>query len=214
MIESVGELLDWLATLPSGLAYTIIGVGAALENLFPPVPSDTFLILAGVLADRGTLDLWVAGGIAWGTNVASALLVYALARRYGPSIFGTRWGHWLLRPHQLARVADFYGRYGLIAIFWSRFLPVLRVVVPVFAGISGLGFWATAGPLAIASAVWYALVLLGGLFASRNLERILEMFGTVNSTLLIVAGVLAALFVVWWIRSRRETASASASKDE
>ena len=207
MPDQLSRLLELLGELPIGIAYLLLGLGAAIENVFPPVPSDTFVVLAGVLADRGVLDPVTALAIVWLSNVAGAIFVYAMARRYGRGIFATRWGHWLLRPHQLTWVADFYSRYGLLAIFASRFLPVLRVVVPAFGGISGLSFWATALPIAFASAVWYSVVLYAGMLASRNLGRVLELLGHVNNGLLILALLLiGGILILWWRtrRSRRE----------
>jgi membrane protein DedA with SNARE-associated domain len=126
-----------------------------------------------------------------------------MARRYGQGIFSTSWGRWLLRPHQLETVAGFYSRYGLIAIFGSRFLPMLRVVVPAFAGIARLGFFRSVIPLALASALWYAALLYAGIIASRNLTRLFALLGAVGNWLLGFAALFMTLAVFWWLRSRR-----------
>lgn len=203
MLERLEHLLLLAASSPLTLLYIFLGLGAAAENLFPPVPSDTFVLLGAILADRGVLDPWLVLGVAWGSNVALALTVYAMARKYGRGIFQTRWGHWLLRPHQLDRLAGFYVRYGLATIFGSRFLPVFRVLVPAFAGISRLGFWRTAVPLSLASGIWYGVLVLAGLLASRNLPRLLGVFDAVNDWLLAVALLLLLLVSLWWWRTRR-----------
>jgi len=196
------KLLALATGIPSGLIYVLLGAGAAIENLFPPVPSDTFVLLGGVLAEQGFLNPWLVLVVAWVCNVGSALFVYGMARKYGKAIFRTSWGRWLLRPHQLERLGDFYGRYGLVAIFGSRFLPVVRVVVPAFAGISNLGFLSTSIPLAVASAMWYSVVLYAGMLASRNFGRLLEWFNTANDWLLGAAILVVVGFVIWWWRTR------------
>lgn len=203
MTEHLEQLLHFATGSPLTLLYLLLAAGAAVENVFPPVPSDTFVLLGAILADRGLLRPGVVLGVAWASNVAVALLVYAMARRYGRGIFATRWGHWLLRPHQLEKLATFYERYGLVTIFGSRFLPVFRVVVPAFAGITRLRFWSTAVPLALASGIWYALLVLGGILASRNLPRLFHLFDAVNNWLLAVALVLVVGVVAWWFASRR-----------
>lgn len=197
------SLLGWVTGLPSALVYVVVGAGAALENLFPPVPSDTFVLLGAYLAQRGLVEPLTVGVVAWVCNVGTALFVYGMARRYGRAIFETQWGHWLLRPHQLERLAGFYSRYGLVAIFGSRFLPVFRVVVPAFAGISGLRFGSAAAPLALASALWYGVLLYVGMLATRNLPRLLDMFAAVNNGLLVAAGVVLLAVGFWWWRTRQ-----------
>lgn len=203
MLDRLERLLHLAMLSPITLVYLLVGAGAAVENILPPVPSDTFVLVGGILADRGVLEPAVVLAVAWACNVAAALVVYGMARRYGRGIFSTRWGHWLLRPHQLDRLAEFYARYGLATIFFSRFLPVFRVLVPAFAGITGLGFWRTAPPLALASAIWYGVVVYAGILASRNLPRIVELLGLVNNWLLALALVAVAALGVWWWRTRR-----------
>ncbi|WP_419948695.1 DedA family protein [Candidatus Palauibacter sp.] len=203
-VPGAQAILDFLLGIPEAIAYTVIAVGSALENIFPPVPSDTFVVLGAVLADRGSL---VPVGVllsAWAANAAGAMCVFGLARRHGPAIFRTRWGRRLLRPHQLERMSRFYERHGLWAIFFSRCLPVLRVIVPTFAGFAGLGPVRALVPIVTASLLWNAVMVAGGILASRNVARLLELLGRVNAWLLVVAAAVLGLVLGWWIRSRRE----------
>ena len=204
MPPQLESLVSLLGVFPVETLYLLVALGTAVENIFPPIPSDTIVLLGGVLADIGLLRADLVFASAWGANILLALFVYFMGRRYGRAIFRTRWGRWLLRPHQLERLSEFYGRYGTVTILVSRFFPVFRVLVPAFAGISRLGFWRTAVPLAAASAAWYAVLLFAGMFASRNLAKVLSTVSTVNVGLVIAAAVLlAGLGILWWL-SRRE----------
>lgn len=203
MAEELRTFLEYFQAVPLETVYLVIGAGAAVENLFPPIPSDAFVLLGGVLADRELLRWELVLLVAWASNLAMAIFVYLMGLRYGRAIFDTRWGSWLLRPHQLQQLSVYYGRYGSLTILVSRFFPVFRVLVPAFAGISRLGFWRTALPLAAATGVWYGALVFAGIFASRNLPRIFELFETVNVGLLAAALVIALLVGLWWWRSRR-----------
>ena len=186
------------------MAYALITAGSALENIFPPVPSDTFVVLGAVLADRGSLQPLPVLLCAWIANSGGAMVVFGLARRRGRGVFETRWGRRLIRPHQFRRLTRFYERHGLWAIFFARCLPVLRVVVPTFAGFTGLGAVRAMAPVVAASLLWNGLMLAGGMFASRNVDRLMALLGQVNAWLLLVAAVLIGGIVGWWIRSRRD----------
>lgn len=198
----IHRILAILGALPGALIYLVLGGGAAVENVFPPVPADTFVLIGSFLAARGAALLWLVFLSTWVGNVASALVVYGLARRYGRAFFNRRVGHWLLHPRQLEQISLFYERWGELAIIFSRFLPGFRATVPVFAGVTHLSFPRVAFPVAIASAAWYgALVFLGSL-AGRNLDWIARTFSHVSGVLLWLALILLVLVAVWWWRTR------------
>ena len=203
MQELLNRLVSALDVVPTETVYVLVGVGAAVENVFPPIPSDTFVVLGGVLADRGVVVWQIVLAVAWFSNIVMGCFVYLMGRRYGRAIFDTGWGEWLLRPHQLERMDGFYQRYGTLTILVSRFFPVFRVLVPVFAGISRLGFWRTALPLSVASAIWYGVLVWAGVFASRNVPRLVHWVETANRGLLAGAAVLFLAVGVWWWRTRR-----------
>lgn len=197
-------MLQWLADLPPLLIYTIIGIGAAVENVIPPVPADTFVLLGAFLSVSGRAQASIVFAVTWLCNVASAVGMYYLARRFGPRFFQTPAGHWLLRPRQIEQIGVFYARWGTPAIFVSRFLPAFRALVPVFAGVTHVPLARVLPPLAIASGLWYGLVVYVGAAAGRNWDAITAFFGRFSSALLVVASVLITLVAIWWIRSRRE----------
>jgi membrane protein DedA with SNARE-associated domain len=199
----MGSLLRELLQLPAALIYLIIAVGAAVENVVPPVPADTFVLLGAFLAAAGRANPWVVFLLTWVCNVAAALGVYALAWRFGESFFQTRVGHFLLNPRQLHQIGGFYDRWGVGAIFVSRFLPAFRAMIPVFAGVTRASPWKVAPPLAVASGLWYGTLVWLGAYAGRNFATILHFFERASAILGLIAGVLLLGFAVWWARSRR-----------
>lgn len=201
-METILQVLAYLTTLPPLLIYLILGLGAALENIVPPIPADTFVLGGAVLAAQGAADPVLVFLATWLFNVVTAVGVYAAARRYGRRFFNMPLARWLLREHQLEQIGGFYGRYGVPAIFMSRFLPAWRAMVPVFAGVSGMSAWKVVPPMAIASGLWYGVLVYLGAFMGRNLQAIVEMFDSISGVLLWVAVVLIALAGVWWWRSR------------
>ena len=180
----------------------MLGAGAALENIVPPVPADTFILLGGFLAVRGPAEVTLVFLVTWLANAVGALLVYGAGYRFGPPFFDSRLGRLLLQPEQLARVRRFYRRRGTSAIFFARFLPGLRAVVPAFAGVARLSFASVALPVTIASALWYGGLVWLGAMAGENLEAIAEWFAAANRLLLLIAIGVAAVVLVAWRRTR------------
>jgi membrane protein DedA with SNARE-associated domain len=205
----VDPLLGFLNDSSPFLIYAALGVGAAIENIIPPIPADTFVLLGGFLAARDHASEVAVFLVTWTANVLSAVAVYAAAYRHGASLFETRIGRYLLDAAQLAAVRRFYDRWGTAAIFYTRFLPGLRAVVPVFAGVSHHKPVFVVAPIAAASAIWYAGIVWVGSFAGHNLERILALQSSVNVTLTVITVLLLVPIGIWWVRSRRTSAQDS-----
>jgi len=130
--------------------------------------------------------------------------VYGLGHRLGRPFFRTRLGRRLLSRRQLHRLRRFYDLWGMPAIFLSRFLPGLRAVVPVFAGITHQRFLPVLLPIATASAIWYGTLVWLGTVAGRNLDRIVALVGDANRLLLLLSLFVTTALAVWWIRTRRK----------
>lgn len=185
------------------LLYLLVGVGAALENVVPPIPADTFVLFGAFLAAGGRANAWVIFMVTWLANVATALGVYALAWRHGARLAGAPIARWILQPHQFDQIRRFYGRFGVPALAVSRFLPAFRAVVPAFAGISRMPWYRVLPPLAVASGLWYGILVYFGTIAGHNWEVVLALFAHYSQILLWIALPALGALLVWWWRTRR-----------
>jgi membrane protein DedA with SNARE-associated domain len=206
----IEDLIRSLAAQPPLLIYLIVGIGAAIENVFPPVPADTFALFGAFLAAQGRADPRIVFLSVWIGNVATAILTYELSKVYGKRFFANRVGHWVLHPGQLDQVGRFYERWGHAAIFFSRFIPAVRAVAPIFAGTTHQPFWRTFIPLAVASGIWYGAIVWAGATAGSNWEAIKQTLAPYNVALGIVGGVLLVGIGWWWWKSRRAHRAADA----
>jgi membrane protein DedA with SNARE-associated domain len=186
------------------LLYLILGAGAALENLFPPVPADTFVLIGAFLAAGGRAEVWIVFLVTWLSNAAAAFLVYWMGRRFGQHFFQVGLGRYLLKPAHLRRMGRFYQRWGLAAMFFARFLPGLRAIVPVFAGVTHQRFWTVLIPVLAASGAWYGGLVWLGAKAGRELPALASGLAGTQKVLLLVSLLVLALVVVWWLRVRKE----------
>jgi membrane protein DedA with SNARE-associated domain len=200
--DLLSRLLEHLLSAPDFVVYLVLGVLAAVENVFPPVPADVVVLFGGVLAGYGRIDPVTVFLVVWICNVGGALAVYAVGRRYGPAFFAGPWGHRLLRPGQLRTLGVFYHRFGPGVIFLSRFLPGFRAIVPPFAGVAGVGFWKAAVPIAAASGIWYGGIVYAGSAFGSNWSTILDTLNRSSRLTGILAAIVLSGLAIWWWRSR------------
>jgi membrane protein DedA with SNARE-associated domain/uncharacterized tellurite resistance protein B-like protein len=182
----------------------VLALLAAVENVVPPVPSDAAVALGAFLSHRGVTTPILVFLVTWIANLVGATLVYLAARRFGHRLFATRTGRRLLAPRSLAVIEREYLRFGVAGIFFSRFLPGIRAVVPPFAGLVRLGLIRTFVPMAIASMIWYGGITLIGSLLGAQWQRILGILEGVNRTMGIVTAILVVTGLAWyWIVRRR-----------
>jgi membrane protein DedA with SNARE-associated domain len=198
----VQGLLDWLITLSPGTLYSVLLVIAALENLFPPFPSDLVVAFGSFVAAQGpgtALGVFVS---TWLGNVAGAMLVFALGRRYGAERLERR----LAGSHaesRDARIRSMFKQYGMPAVFVSRFVPGVRALVPAFAGALRLPVLPTAAMIASASGIWYGLITFIAFRVGADWPRLKTIIAGYSSTAAIVAAVVLAAGIAAWLLVRR-----------
>jgi membrane protein DedA with SNARE-associated domain len=166
---SVDAIIGWLSGLPLGTLYVAIGVISAIENIFPPFPADAAVAFGSFLAARGEASPYTTFLVSWFGNFFGAALMYYVGRRYGSSAFITRLERWAGAGAE-QRLLKLYGRYGIPALFISRFLPAVRAVVPPFAGAMKLPPLPVALAVATASGIWFAFLTFVAFRAGSNWE--------------------------------------------
>jgi membrane protein DedA with SNARE-associated domain/uncharacterized tellurite resistance protein B-like protein len=195
--------LAWLATLPPAAVYAVLALLAAVENVIPPVPSDAAVALGAFLSIQGLTTPFGVFVVTWVANLVGAAAVYLIARRYGRRLFATSTGRRLLAPRSLAIIEREYLRFGVAGIFFSRFLPGIRAVVPPFAGLVGLSALRTLVPMGVASAIWYGGITILGTVIGSEWERINRIILGVNRTLGIAALLVIGAAIFWYLRRRQ-----------
>jgi membrane protein DedA with SNARE-associated domain len=197
----VQALLDWLITLSPATLYTVLGLVAALENVVPPFPSDLVVAFGSFVAAQGSGTVFGVFVFTWLGNVAGALVVYALGLRYGAQRLERR----LAGKHaesRDARIRAMFHRYGMPAVFVSRFIPGVRALVPVFAGALRLPLIPTAAMIASASALWYGLITLVAFRVGADWPRLKVLIAGYSTTAAIVATAVLALGIAAWLLAR------------
>lgn len=190
--------------MPPVAVYAVLAALALVENFFPPVPGDAVVALGAFLTINGTLEPITLFVVCWSANFLGAAGVYFLARHVGGALFASRTGRRLLSPEAIASLERGYIRYGLPGVFLGRMLPGVRAVVAPFAGLVRLPPLRALVPIGLASAIWFAMLVVLGRYIGKSWEGIQAALRNLNTGLaifgVVVVGTVAAL---WW-RARAE----------
>ena len=188
--------------MPVPALYAALAVVAALENVFPPVPADTVVAFGSFLAARGQGTALGVFLTTWAGNVGGAMLIYAVGRRYGAERLERR----LLGDRAVEaelRLRALYGKYGLAALFVSRFLPGVRAIVPPLAGALRIPALRAAVAMGAASAVWYGAISYLAFRIGADWDQLSGTVSRYGRVAAIVGVTLALLGVGTWLLLRR-----------
>ena len=198
-------VLTWLGELPPAVLYIVLALVAATENFVPPIPADVIVAFGSFLAareHRSPIPTIIAVVIG---NVGGALGMFALGRRYGADWIRSRLR--VMGEGGEQRVRGWYDRFGLPALFLSRFLPAVRAVVPPLAGAIRVPVVGAIAAIGIASTIWYTTIAILAYRLGSEWSRIAGAIKEFETTAAIVAGVIIVVGIsVWWVTRRRRKA--------
>ncbi len=184
-----------------------VGLLMILENVFPPIPSELIVPLAGYEAAKGTFGIIPLLIVAALGSTLGTLIWYGLARAWGRERFLRfldRHGVWLTMSREEAESAmQWFHRYGPAAVFLGRLVPTVRTLISVPAGLSEMSFPSFLAFTAAGSALWIAILAGAGYLLEDNYEAVEHWVNPV-STFVVVAIVALYLYrVVRGLMKRR-----------
>ncbi|MEV6831972.1 DedA family protein [Amycolatopsis sp. NPDC051102] len=202
------EELTGVAGWAAGLMESLGGPGAALvvglDNLFPPLPSELVLPLAGFAAGRGAFGFGSA--LFWTTfgSVAGAVVVYLLGRRLGHERTRRLVSRLpLVGGGDFDRAAAWFARHGGKAVFVGRMVPVFRSFISVPAGVERMPFWRFLLCTTAGSLIWNTGFVGAGYLLGEHWPRV-ERYASIFQYVVFAAiAVAAGVFVVRRVRARR-----------
>ena len=166
------------------------------ENVFPPIPSELIMPLAGFSAARGDRNLLVviiAGSIG---SLLGALLWYYIGKTIGAERlkrWTTKHGRWLtLSPKEVDQACGWFSRHGGKAVFIGRLIPAVRTLISVPAGIAGMPLAPFLLYSATGTVLWTAFLATAGYFLESQYDKVAHWMNPVSNVVigLLVLGYL------------------------
>jgi membrane protein DedA with SNARE-associated domain len=192
-----GGVAGWAIRIMEALGAPGAGAAVALENLFPPIPSEVILPLAGFTASQG--DMSLAAAIAWTTlgSVVGAVVLYWIGALIGRERVRAI-AAWLplVKVSDVDRTEAWFRRHGRKTVFFGRMVPLFRSFVSIPAGIERMPMATFLLLTTLGSLIWNSVFVLAGYFLGEN-RRVVEDYANRYQLAVLVVGTLAvAAFVV------------------
>src|SRR5215213_3415919 len=190
-------MFEWLVKLIDDAGLVGVFLLMVLENLFPPIPSELIMPLAGFTAARGQMS--ILGVVLAGTlgSIAGNAFWFEMARAFGKArtrALAERHGRWLgLGPEEISKAEDTLRRNGPVAVFLGRFMPGVRTAISVPAGLVELPRGVFYGWTTLGTLIWTGGLATAGYLLRDRFAEVEHWAGPIGFA---VMGVVGA-FIAW-----------------
>lgn len=200
-----GDLTDWVIDVIDKMGYLRVAFLVALENLFPPIPSEVVLPAAGIWAHDGDGGVTQLVGMIVAATIGSVIgawLLYLIGAGIGEDrlrAFVRRWGRWFgVKEKDFDNADAWFDRHEELAVLMCRCVPLVRSVVSVPAGLRRMNPVRFTAYTAIGSGVWNVALIMVGYYAREQWDLVQDVLG--YAQYVVVLAILGA--VAWFIWKR------------
>ncbi len=192
-------MVQWISDLMTSLGYWGIGLLMFLENLFPPIPSELIMPLAGFTVSQGRMNFWLAVLAGTVGTMAGTFAWYYLGRIVNYQRlenWTVRYGKWIgVTVAEIDRVNSWFNKHGSKAVFFGRMVPGIRTLISLPAGmnkmpIASFTLYSTMGTL-----VWTLALTTAGFLLGDNYAMIEKYLAPISK--LVLFGLVG--WVSYWL---------------
>ncbi|MBN7786449.1 DedA family protein [Ponticoccus gilvus] len=185
-------MFDWITGIIDAIGAFGVGLLMFIENVFPPIPSELIMPLAGFNAATGAQNLWLV--ILFGSlgSIAGALLWYWIGAKIGTERLrrlADRHGRWLtITPDELDRANGWFQRHGGAAVFLGRLIPTVRTFISVPAGVAKMPMGRFLAYTTLGTLLWTALLAFAGYALQSQYDLVAQWLNPVSTA--VVTGIV------------------------
>lgn len=189
-------MFEWITAFVEQTGYLGIALLMFAENLFPPIPSELIMPLAGFTAARGNLSIVLAVLSGSAGSLLGALTWYGVGLWIGPDRL-KQWAEWhgrflTLRPAEIDKACEWFNRHGGKAVFLGRLVPAVRTLISVPAGIARMALVPFLVYSTLGTAIWTALLAAAGYLLEAHYRLVAYWLNPVSN--LIIGGL-----ILWYL---------------
>lgn len=200
MSDLLGNMSEWATDIMDALGYAGLAFLVALENVFPPIPSEIILPLAGFNSSKGDMNVYLAILFATIGSLVGALILYYVGYVFGEErvrVIVAKWGRWLgFKETDIDKADEWFDRYGGFAVAMCRVVPIVRSLISIPAGLRKMPILAFAMYTTAGSLVWNTILIFAGYLLGDNWDHVEEYVGYLQYVVIAVVLVIG-VFWVW-----------------
>lgn len=196
---------EWITNTMTSLGYVGIALLMFLENLFPPIPSELIMPLAGFTIAQRKMEFFpvIFAGVL-GTMLG-ALPWYYVGKLIGEENIkrlANKYGKWIsISSRDIEKADNWFDRHGEKAVFFGRLVPGIRTLISLPAGLSGMSLIPFLIYSTIGTTLWVGFLTFAGYKLGENYEVVEHYIDPISKIVLVV---LIVAFIVWVVRKRKQ----------
>ena len=202
MSSLLGDMSRWATEVMDALGYIGLALLVAIENLFPPIPSEIILPLAGFNSSVGDMNVFIAILFATIGSVVGALALYYIGYFFGEErvrYIVNRWGKWLgFKESDVDKADEWFDKYGGLAVMMCRVVPIVRSLISIPAGLRKMPMLTFMIYTCIGSLTWNTILIFAGYLLGDNWDHVEEYVGILQYFVIAVVLVIG----IWWVWAR------------
>lgn len=196
---------EWIIAVMQQYGYLGVALLIAVENIFPPIPSEVILTFGGFMTTYTTLNIWLVILSSTAGSVAGAVVLYGAGCLLPPdrlkALLSGRIGKLLhLYPEDVDKSIEWFNRTGFSTVFFCRFIPMVRSLISIPAGFARMKFIPFLMLTTLGSFLWNTILVWVGVAARESWDIIvknLESYSGILKIILLLFAFAALLYFIW-----------------
>ena len=198
----------WIQDIMEQFGYLGVFLLIMVENLFPPIPSEIILTFGGFMTTSTNLTIW---GVILASTLGSmigAIILYGIGLLLDVERLEKivdRWGHILrLTRDDIHKADKWFDKYGIWTVFFCRFVPLIRSLISLPAGMSNMNFGLFLFFTTIGSLIWNTVLIYLGAAVGSQWEVIVHYMDIYSNIAYALMAIAIIVFIFWFTKKRKK----------
>ncbi len=196
----------WIIDIMDQFGYIGILFLIAVENIFPPIPSEVILTFGGAMTAETSMTVTGVVAVSTAGSVIGAIILYGLGMLLGKERIEkivNRYGHILrVTVEDVEKADNWFHKYGLWTIFFCRFVPLIRSLISIPAGMARINFVTFLLLTTIGTFIWNVVLVSIGAMVGDSWESIVHYMDYYSNVVYVLLVILFLAFVIWYVRKK------------